>query len=390
MPLIKRSAVALVLSSLWLSGCDAPEQAAPPTPEVAVVTLHSETVTLTSELPGRIVAAETSEVRPQVSGVIRRRLFEEGTLVEAGQLLYEIEDAPYRAALGSAKGALARAEAAINATGLQLERYQKLSNISAISLQEVDNAEAAADQARADVIAQQAAVEAAEVNLDFTRIQAPISGRIGRSLVTPGALVQAGQTQALATIQQTEIVHVDITQSASQVLDLREAVQAGQLTRDNDSTPVELLLPNGKAYPIEGQLQFSEITVNPATGAVTLRATFSNPDGMLLPGMYVRARLVDGVQQQAILAPQRGISRDNRGRAVALLVDDDGTVEQRIVNAARAVGDQWLITEGLHNGDQLIVEGFHRAKPGTKVIPTPWTPSSQANSQAELIANPEE
>lgn len=372
MLLSKRHAVLAVLSFLWLSGCEAPEQMTPPVPEVGVVSLHSETVTLTSELPGRVVAAETSEVRPQVNGIIRKRLFEEGGMVEAGQVLYEIEDAPYQAALGTAQGALARAEAAIDATRRKADRFQQLGTLSAISQQEIDNAVAEADQAAADVVAQRAAVEAARVNLDFTRIRAPISGRIGRSLVTPGALVQAGQPEALAVIQQTETVYVDITQSASDVLNLRQAVQDGLISRDADGTPVELLLPNGTLYPEEGRLEFSEITVNPATGAVTLRATFPNADDMLLPGMYVRARLIEGVQQEAILAPQRGISRDNRGRPVALVVNDDNVVERRIVVTERAIGDHWLITEGLQPGDRLIVEGVHRVAPGITVTPTPW------------------
>lgn len=391
MPLTKRSAVALLLFSLWLSGCDAPEQAAPQPPEVTVVTLQSETITLTSELPGRIVAAETSEVRPQINGIIRRRLFEEGAFVEAGEPLYIIEDAPYRAALSSAKGALARAKATIEATRLQAERYKKLNNNSAISRQELDNANAAANQASAEVIVQRAAVETAEINLNFTRIRAPISGRIGRSLVTSGALVQAGQEQALATIQQINFVYVDVAQPASKMLDLREAVQAGELTLESDGAPVQLLLPNGKTYPIEGRLQFSEITVNPATGTVMLRATFPNPEGILLPGMYVSARLVEGVQQQAILVPQRGISRDNRGRAIALLVDEENKVERRIVTTERAIGDQWLVTDGLNSGDRLIIEGLHRSIPGTTVTPIPWLPvDPQDNTQTEQMANPEE
>lgn len=375
MLLSKKNAVLVILSALWLSGCDAPEQVAPPAPpapEVAVVRLHSETVTLTSELPGRVVAAETSEVRPQVNGVIRKRLFEEGGLVEAGQILYEIEDAPYQAALGTAQGALARAEAAIDATRRKADRFEQLGTLSAISQQEIDNAIAEADQAAADVVAQRAAVEAATVNLDFTRIRAPISGRIGRSLVTPGALVQAGQPEALAVIQQTETVYVDITQSASDVLNLRQAVRDGLISRDADGTPVELLLPNGTTYAEEGRLEFSEVTVNPATGAVTLRATFPNAEDTLLPGMYVRARLIDGVQQEAILAPQRGISRDNRGRPIAMVVNGDNVVERRNVVTERAVGDRWLVTDGLQAGDQLIVEGLHRIAPGVTVVATPW------------------
>jgi|TARA_R110002074_G_scaffold386111_2_gene567727 membrane fusion protein (multidrug efflux system) len=381
----------ILVPSLWLSGCGTPEpSAAPPPPEVGVVTLHNETAVLSSELPGRVVAAETSEVRPQVNGIIRHRLFEEGSIVEAGQLLYEIEDAPYRAALRSAQAALTRAEASINATRLQAERYQELASLKAASRQDADNAQAAADQASAEVEVQQAAIHAAKVDLGFTRIRAPISGRIGRSLVTPGALVQAGQAQPLATIQRTDVVHVDVMQSAAETLDLREAMLAGDLIHDSDSVPVELLLPNGNVYPIEGQLQFSEISVNPTTGAVTLRASFANPDDMLLPGMYVRARLSDGVRQQAILAPQQGITRDVRGRAVALIVDAEGKVEQRFVTAERAIGNRWMVTEGLHPGDQLIVEGRHRASSGALVTSKPWAPSSQPASPQVSTTNPGE
>lgn len=254
----KTTGIWVMAFALGLTGCG--QTSAPPSspPEVGIVTLRTEPATLTSELPGRIAAVETSEVRPQISGVVRRRLFTEGSLVRVGQLLYEIEDAPYRAALGNAEGALARAQAAINATRLQAERYRDLVGINAVSRQDADNAEAAAQQARADVTAQRAAVQAAQVNLAFTRIRAPISGRIGRSLFTPGALVQAGQAQSLATIQRTNTVYVDVTQSAAQILDLKEALRAGGLVRGtNDSAHVQLLLPNGKTYPLEGRLQFS-------------------------------------------------------------------------------------------------------------------------------------
>ena len=341
-----------------------------PAPEVGVVTLKAESATLLTELPGRIAAVESSEVRPQVSGVVRRRLFEEGSEVRAGQVLYEIEDAPYLAALGTAQGALARAEAAINATRLQAERYAKLVSNGAVSQQEADYAEAAAQQARADVTAQRAAVQAAQVNLDFTRIRAPISGRIGRSHFTPGTLVQAGQPEPLATIQQMDRVYVDVTQSAADLLNLREAMSGGGVTRQGpDSTRVQLLLPNGRTYPAEGRLQFSEVTVDPTTGTVTLRATFPNPDGLLLPGMYVRARLVEGVRREAIMAPQQGITRDERGRAIAMVTNAQNKVEQRIVTTDRAIGDRWVVTSGLGAGDRLIVEGLLGLQPGVTVQP---------------------
>lgn len=357
-------------SALALGACGESQPPAPPPPAVGFVTLKTETVPLVNELPGRIVAVETADVRPQISGVIRRRLFEEGAYVRAGQLLYEIEDAPYRASLAQAQGALARARAAISATTLQAQRYRDLVGINAVSRQEYDNAVATAEQARADVVAQRGAVQAAQVNQNFTRIRAPISGRTGRSLFTPGALVQAGQADALTTIQRTDRVYVDITQSAAQIVDLKQAMLRGGISAA-DGARIQLLLPNGSTYPVEGRLQFSEVSVEPTTGAVTLRASFPNPDGLLLPGMYVRARLVEGQKTNAVLAPQQGISRDARGRATALVVGKDNKAAMRQVEVGRAVGDKWIVTKGLAAGDRLIVEGLVNLKPGTPVRPGP-------------------
>ena len=360
----------LVGAMTMVAGCGEQDRPSPPPPQVGVVTLKEEAITLTSELPGRVAAAETSEVRPQISGIIRRRLFSEGSMVKAGQVLYEIEDAPYRAALGTAQGNLAKAEATIDATRLQAERYRSLIGLNAVSKQDLDNAESSARSARADVAAQKGSVQAARVNLDFTRIRAPISGRIGRSLYTPGALVQAGQADALATILRTDSVFVDVTQSAAQILDLKTAMAAGGLSRGGqESARVQLILPNGKPYPVEGRLEFSEVGVDPQTGSVTLRATFRNPDGFLLPGMYVRARLVEGVRSKGILAPQQGITRDPRGRATALVVNRQGKVEQRNVTVDRPQGSNWVVTDGLRPGDQLIVEGLIGLQPGATVKP---------------------
>ncbi|MFW2831403.1 efflux RND transporter periplasmic adaptor subunit [Sphingomonas sp. ID0503] len=358
------------LSLLGACGQEAPPP--PPPPKVGVITLKSEPVTLTRELPGRISALETSEVRPQVSGVIRRRLFEEGAEVRAGQVLYEIEDAPYRAALGTAQGQLQRAQAGINASQRQAQRYGELAAINAVSRQEAENATASAGQARADVAAQRAAVESARINLGFTRVRAPISGRIGRSLVTPGALVQNGQADPLATIQRLDSVYVDVTQSAAELVDLRQSIARGALTRNGpDSARVQLMLPNGTTYPIEGRLQFSEVTVDQTTGAVALRATFPNPDKILLPGMYVRARLVEGIRTNGVLVPQQGITRNERGEATAMVVGADNKVEQRTVTTDRAVGGKWLVSAGLKPGDRVIVEGLVMLTPGTKVDPGP-------------------
>jgi membrane fusion protein (multidrug efflux system) len=363
-----RLGMMICVSSLALAACGEKEQPAPPPPSVGVVAMKVESASLLNELPGRIAAVETSEVRPQISGVIRRRLFTEGSMVRAGQVLYEIEDAPYRAALAQAQGSLANAQATINATALQAQRYKELVGINAVSKQEADNANASAMQARGNVAAQRAAVQAAQVNQGFTRIRAPISGRIGRSLYTAGALVQAGQADALSTIQRTDQVFVDLTQSAAQLLDLKEAMRSGGVT-EAEGARVKLLLPNGKTYPIEGRLQFSEVSVDPTSGAVTLRAIFANPDGLLLPGMYARAQLVEGQRTQAILAPQQGITRDARGRATAMVVGAQNKVEMRTVEIDRAIGDKWIVTSGLKAGDQLIVEGLLNLRPGTVVKP---------------------
>jgi len=353
-----------------LTACGSPTPPKEQPRKVGFVTLQEEAVTLTAELPGRIAALETSEVRPQINGIIRKRLFAEGSMVRAGQVLYEIEDAAYRAALGTAQGNLARANASIDATRLQAERYRGLVGINAVSRQELDNAEAAARQARAEVAAQKSGVDAARVNLDFTRIRAPISGRIGRSRYTPGALVQTGQAEPLATILRSDEVYVDVTQSAAQILDLKEALAGGGISRGgSESLRVKLILPNGKAYAQEGRLQFSEVAVDPQTGSVTLRATFPNREGFLLPGMFVRAQVVEGVRQRAILAPQQGITRDPRGRATALVVNAQNKVEQRKLVAERPVGDKWVVTEGLKPGDRLIVEGLMGLQPGAVVTP---------------------
>nr|WP_260929704.1 efflux RND transporter periplasmic adaptor subunit [Novosphingobium sp. 9] len=361
----------MALSGALLSSCGGGQKAAtPPPPEVGVVTLKPEPVTLSTELPGRILAVESSEVRPQVSGIIRQRLFTEGAMVKQGQVLYKIDDAPYRAALASALGTLAMAQAQIRSTKLQAERYHRLLAVKGVAQQDVDNADAAAQEAQATVAARKADVEAARVNLNYTSIRAPISGRIGRSLVTVGALAQTGQATALTTIQSMGNVYVDVTQPAADLLNLRDAIHGGAVTRDTpDAARVQLILPNGKVYPIEGKLEFSDVTVDQSSGSVTVRATFPNPDGTLLPGMFVRAKLVEGVRQQAIMAPQQGVTRDEKGDSVALVVGPDNKVEQRKLVTDRAVGDKWVVTSGLKAGDKLIVEGLLMLKPGQTVTP---------------------
>ncbi|HZZ88959.1 MAG TPA: efflux RND transporter periplasmic adaptor subunit [Caulobacteraceae bacterium] len=340
-----------------------------PPQQVGYVLLREEPVTLTSDLPGRVSALESSDVRPQINGIVRRRDFVEGSIVRAGQVLYEIEDAPYRAAVVSAQGQLAQAEANIRSTQLQADRYRQLVAVNGVSKQDADNAAAAAAQAKAAVLAGRGALRAAEVNLGFTRIRAPIGGRIGRSLFTPGALVQAGQADALATIQRIDQVYVDLTQSAADLLNLRSAVKAGS----GGAARVQLVLPNGATYPIDGQFRFEDVTVDPTTGAVIVRATFANPDGVLLPGLYVRARLTEGVLPQAVLAPQAGVTRNERGQAVAMVVGPGDTVAQRAVETGEAIGDKWLIKSGLRPGDRLIVDGLLNLRPGAKVTARPAT-----------------
>lgn len=360
---------ALAIATIFaLAACGKAPPPAPPPPSVGFVVLKPEPVTLTTELPGRISALETSDVRPQISGVIRQRLFTEGSIVHAGQILYVIEDAAYRAGLLNAQGQLATAQATIRSTALQSGRYRQLAAVNAISKQDADNADAAARQAQAQVTTAQGSLRSAQVNLDFTRIRAPITGRIGRSLITPGALVASGQVNALATILRLDTVYVDVSQSAAQLLDLKAALSGGGVSRQGSaSVRVQLILPNGQTYPVEGKLQFADVSVDQNSGTVTLRATFPNPDGLLMPGLFVRARIVEGVEKQGLLAPLPGISRNERGQATALVLGANDVVQPRIVTTRQTVGDKWLITDGLKPGDKLITEGLVGIMPGMKV-----------------------
>jgi membrane fusion protein, multidrug efflux system len=365
-------AMVCVAWGLALTACGKKPPPPKPPPTVGYVVLRSEPVTLTTELPGRVSAMESSDVRPQISGVIRRRAFVEGSTVHAGQVLYEIEDSPYLAAELTARGQLAEAEANITATQRQADRYRQLVAINGVSKQDADNAEAAAAQAKATVIAQRGTLKSAQVNVGFTRIRAPISGRIGRSLFTPGALVQNGQADALATIQRMDQVYVDVTESAADLLNLRAAMHGGDVTRPGpESARVQLILPNGQVYPIDGVLRFADVTVDPTTGEVVVRAVFPNPGGVLLPGLYVRARLIEGVRPEGLLAPQAGVSHNERGQATALVVTPDNIVAQRIVTIGQAIGDKWVVTGGLKAGDKLIIDGLLNLHPGDKVDPRP-------------------
>ena len=362
---------AAVLFGFALEGCGAHGKGGPPDegpPQVGVVTLQASPVTLTTELPGRTSPYETSDVRPQVGGIITARPFTEGAQVKAGQVLYQIDPAPFRAAYDQAAAQLASAQANLTTIRLKADRYLDLVKINGVSKQDADDAQAAARQAAAAVDQQRAALEAARVNLKWATITAPISGRVGISSVTKGALVSPGQATALTTIQRLDPIYVDVTQSSGDLLKLRRALAAGQLTSGGPaSTPVTLKLEDGSTYPRGGRLQFTDVTVDQTSGAVTLRAIFPNPDGLLLPGMYVRAVVAEGVAPAGLLAPQQGISRDEKGRPTALVVDDKGHAQIRSVETAGAVGNQWLIKGGLTPGDRLIVEGLQKVKPGDAV-----------------------
>jgi len=349
---------AILLGGFLLAGCG---QSAPPNrppPTVGVVVIKAQPVQLTADLPGRTDSFAVSEVRPQVSGILLKRLFTEGAIVKAGQPLYQIDPAPYQAAYDNAAAAYATAKA-------KAVRYGALRASNAIALQDYDDAVAAYKQAEANL-------HTAAINLGYTRIVAPIGGRIGRSSVTEGALVTADQTTSLATIQTLDPIYVDITQSTVELLNLKLAMQGGRLTRNGPaSARATLTLDNGIAYPTAGTLQFSEVTVDPTTGAVTLRALFPNPDGILLPGMFVRAAIIEGVDQKAILAPQQGISRNEKGDPTALVVDAKGFARLRLLKVSRAIGDQWLVTAGLNPGDRLIVEGLQKVQPDMPVHTAP-------------------
>ncbi|HHR5649975.1 TPA: multidrug efflux RND transporter periplasmic adaptor subunit AcrA [Klebsiella oxytoca] len=363
-------AVVLMLSgSLALTGCDdkPAQQGAQQMPEVGIVTLKSAPLQITTELPGRTSAYRVAEVRPQVSGIILKRNFTEGSDIQAGVSLYQIDPATYQATYESAKGDLAKAQAAANMDHLTVKRYQKLLGTKYISQQDYDTAVATAQQSNAAVVAAKAAVETARINLAYTKVTSPISGRIGKSAVTEGALVQNGQTTALATVQQLDPIYVDVTQSSNDFLRLKQELANGKLQQENGKAKVELVTNDGLKYPQNGTLEFSDVTVDQTTGSITLRAIFPNPDHTLLPGMFVRARLEEGVNPDAILVPQQGVTRTPRGDASAMVVGEDDKVEVRQITATQAIGDKWLVTEGLKTGDRVIISGLQKVKPGVQV-----------------------
>jgi len=385
-------AVVLMLSgSLALTGCDdkpaQQQQGAGQAPEVGVVTVKAAPLQITTELPGRTTAYRIAEVRPQVSGIILKRNFTEGSDVEAGVSLYQIDPATYQAAYDSAKGDLAKAQAAANIAQMTLNRYKKLLGTKYISQQDYDTAQADAQQANASVIAAKAAVENARINLAYTKVTSPISGRTGTSTVTEGALVQSGQTTALTTVQQLDPIYVDVTQSSNDFLRLKQEMANGSLKQDNGKAKVELVTNDGMKYDQSGTLEFSGVTVDQTTGSITLRAVFPNPDHTLLPGMFVRAKLEEGVNPNALLVPQQGVTRTPRGDATAMVVGEGDKVEIRNITATQAIGDKWLVTDGLKSGDRVIIEGLQKVKPGVQVkaqeVTSDQKEQAQANGQSE-------
>jgi membrane fusion protein (multidrug efflux system) len=381
----------LTSAALIAGGCgkaSGPAQAPPSGPvEVGVVTMRAERVVLATELPGRTAPYLVAEVRPQVNGLIQTRTFVEGSTVQKGALLYQIDPAPYQAAFEQAKAALAVAESSVPPIRLRVERLKELVAIRAVGQQDYDEASAALLKAEAGVASAKAAVEGARINLAYTPLRAPISGRTGKSTVTPGALVTAYQPTPLVTIQQLDPIYVDVTQSSADLLRLRRNLESGKLTRPGPvESRVRLLLEDGTPYSRTGVLQFRDVTVDPTTGSVVLRMVFPNPDAVLLPGMFVRATVEEGVLEQAILAPQQGVTRDARGNASAMVVDAANKVAVRPLVVDRAIGDRWLVTSGLADGDQVIVDGLQRVRPGVPVKAVPAVPAGSAAAPATAAA----
>lgn len=363
-------AVLCMLLSLMLLACEEGGKGAPGSSgprEVVIIKLEPRREVYTTALAGRIASFQVAEVRPQVGGILQQRLFTEGADVKAGQALYQIDPATYEAALDSAQAALMKAEANVTPARLKAERFRELLAVKAVSKQEYDDAQAAFKQAEADVAVNRAAVKTARINLEYTKVRSPISGRIGKSAFTPGALVTANQAQALTSVRQLDPVYVDITQSSQDLLRLRAQFTNGELRSAAEEAPVRLKLENGAMYPHEGRLQFTDVSVDESTGMVSLRALFPNPEHILLPGMYVRAVIAEGVDENALLVPQRALRRDPKGQASVLLVDGGGKVDVRLVDVGRTVGDSWQVLSGLKPGDRVIVEGGQNVRPGMSV-----------------------
>lgn len=380
----------ILISLMALNGCQrskASPQGGPP--EVSALKVSPEQITLTTELPGRVSAYRIAEVRPQVSGIIQRRLFTEGALVKAGDVLYQIDPAPFQAAYDNAKSALGRAEANLPAIKLRFERYRELLVDRAVSQQEFDDVSAAYKQVEADINYWKASVESARINLGYTRVTAPISGRIGKSNVTEGALVTANQPTALSTIQQLDPIYVDVPQSTTELMDLQRRLEEGRIKHDGkEQSRIKLKFEDGKVYPVEGTLQFRDVTVDPTTGSVIIRAIFPNKGEKLLPGMFVRAIVKEGVNKNAILVPQQAVSRDPKGNPYCLIVDAGGKSQIRPLVLDRAIDNRWLVQKGLSAGDQVIVEGIQRARPGVQVNAIPFRENEAKVNTSEPQAKP--
>jgi len=367
--------VLILICLALVAGCErkAASLMVPPTPEVATVTIAPQPVVLTTELPGRTSPFLIAEIRPQINGLIQKRLFTEGSDVTTGQPLYQIDPAPYQAVLDNAQAMLARAEANLPAVRSRTKRTEELLAAKAVSQQDGDDAVAALKQAEAEVLSWKATVETARINLEYTKIKAPIAGRIGKSSVTDGAIVTAYQPMVLASIQQLDPIYVDVPQSTADLLRLQRRLTDGRLTRDgNNQNAVQLILEDGTKYPAEGTLQFRDVSVDPTTATVILRMVFPNPNGVLLPGMFVRTVVKEGVNEKAILIPQQAVVRDPKGNPMVLIVNAAGKVEPRMPTLDRAIGDKWLVTGGLAPGEQVIVEGLLKARPGTAVKAVPF------------------
>lgn len=362
--------------------------APPPAPEVGVVVVAPERQVVTTELPGRTTASLAAEIRPQVGGIVQKRLFTEGAEVRAGQVLYQIDPAGFEAALAAAEAQLSKARAALATAESNARRNAELVKIDAISRQVHDDSQAAAQLARSDVEVASAAVRTARINLGYTQVKSPIAGRTSTSTVTPGALVTANQAAALTTVTRLDPLYVDITQSSTELLRLKNELASGRIRRDGngEAARVAIVLDDGSTYAQTGRLQFSGVQVNPGTGAIVLRAELPNPDGLLMPGMYVRAVLEAGVNEEALLAPQQAVARDPAGNASVLVVTPEDKVERRRIVTGAAVGNRWEVLSGLAAGERILVDGSQRVRPGDSVRPVPWTPRSQGKAEAPAAA----
>lgn len=383
----------LVLSgSLVLAGCDdkAKQSGTPPAPAVGVVTLGVQPLTITTDLPGRTSAYRIAEVRPQVGGIILKRNYTEGSYVDAGTSLYQIDPAIFQAALNSASADLAKAKANAEISRLTVERYKPLLGTNYVSKQDFDTATSQYAQAVAAVKAAQAALTNAKINLEYTKVTAPISGRSGKSTVTEGALVSTGQQVALTTVQQIDPIYVDVTQSSDDYLKLKNEIESGAIRQEQGKAVVHLILNNGKPYSEKGHLEFSDVTVDETTGSITMRAIIPNPNGELLPGMFVRTKLENGVRQNAILIPQQAVIRTPRGEATTMVVNKDNVVEVRTIEIGQAVGNRWLVNSGLQEGDRVVVSGLQKIKPDIKVTAQEENIDDKTSSQkTESAKNPQ-